>query len=154
MKNYSGFCHLTIIITPPYGIQLLTGHPVDSHFWPTLSHILYPMALQWPEGTERALSNPNKQTNSWSHNWSYSFWDYEDFKNCYFQGCGAVHFCRPLLGRLRLRLGLRGTIPALAPAHGKMSRRLRLRFRVNKKRYRVLRLSSCYGFVHPKHFLL
>ena len=31
--------------------------PGRQPFWPTLSHLLHPAALQWPEGAERALSH-------------------------------------------------------------------------------------------------
>ena len=37
--------------------------PGRQPFWPNFSHLLYPMALQWAEGAERALSNPNQNPN-------------------------------------------------------------------------------------------
>ena len=37
--------------------------PGRQPFWPTQSHLLHPMALQWPERAERALSIPNNNNN-------------------------------------------------------------------------------------------
>ena len=53
---------------PPPGIAPgLASHtatarsPGRQPFWPTLSHLLHPMALQWPERAERVLSTKKKK---------------------------------------------------------------------------------------------
>ena len=47
-------------IAPGLASQKATARsPGRQPFWPTQSHLLHPMALQWPERAERALSTPN-----------------------------------------------------------------------------------------------
>ena len=47
-------------IAPGLASQKATARsPGRQPFWPTQSHLLHSMALQWPERAERALSTPN-----------------------------------------------------------------------------------------------
>ena len=51
-------------IAPGLASQKATARsPGRQPFWPTQSHLLHPMALQWPERAERALSHvkPKKE---------------------------------------------------------------------------------------------
>ena len=52
-------------IAPGLASQKATARsPGRQPFWPTQSHLLHPMALQWPERAERALSTPNPKKSS------------------------------------------------------------------------------------------
>ena len=51
-------------IAPGLASHIATARsPGRQPFWPTQSHLLHPMTLQWPERAERALSTPNQ--NRW-----------------------------------------------------------------------------------------
>ena len=51
-------------IAPGLASQKATARsPGRQPFWPTQSHLLHPMALQWPERAERVLSTPNPNPN-------------------------------------------------------------------------------------------
>ena len=58
-------------LTPGLASHTATARsPGRQPFWPTQSHLLHPMALQWPERAKRALSTPNPKTSYTTEQWA------------------------------------------------------------------------------------